>query len=40
MYPGEDGATESVIICDHVHFSHKDEWPQDCFLCPKGAGPS
>ncbi len=22
-----------------VHFSHKNEWTQDCFLSPKGAGP-
>ncbi len=39
MYLGEDGMKESVIICDHVHFSRKNEWTQDCFLSPKGAGP-
>ncbi len=31
MYLGEDGARELVIICDHVHFSCKNEWTQDCF---------
>ncbi len=31
MYIGDDGAKELVVICDHVHFSHKNEWTQDCF---------
>ncbi len=39
MYLGDDGAKELVIICDHVHFSHKNEWTKDCFWSPKGAGP-
>ncbi len=39
MYLSDDGAKESVIICDYVHFSHKNEWTQDRFLSPKGAGP-
>ncbi len=41
MYLGDDGVKELVIIYDHVDFSRKDEWTQDCFLSPKraGAGP-
>ncbi len=39
MYLGDNGLKELVIICDHVHFSHKNGWTQDCFLSPKGAGP-
>ncbi len=39
MYLGDDGVKELVIICGHVHFSHKNEWSQDCFMSPKGAGP-
>ncbi len=39
MYVGDYGEKELVIICDHVHFSQKNEWTQDCFLSPKGAGP-
>ncbi len=39
VYLGDDWAKELVIICDHVHFSHKNEWTQDCFLSPKAAGP-
>ncbi len=27
------------VICDHVHFSHENEWTQDCSLSPKRAGP-
>ncbi len=34
-----DGTKELVRICDHVHFSRKNKWTQDCFLSPKGAGP-
>ncbi len=36
MYLGDDEAKELVIICDHVHFSGKNEWTKDS---PKGAGP-
>ncbi len=36
---GEDGVKELVIICDHIHFSQRNEWTQDCFLSPKGAVP-
>ncbi len=39
MYLGDDGMKEMIIICDHVYFSHKTGWTQDCFLSPKGAGP-
>ncbi len=39
MYLGVDGVKELVIICDHAHFSCKNEWTQDCFLSSKGAGP-
>ncbi len=39
MYLVDDGAKELVIICDHVYFSHKNEWTQDCFLSPRAAGP-
>ncbi len=39
MYLGHDEAKELVIICDHIHFFPKNEWTQDCFLSPKGAGP-
>ncbi len=39
MHPGDDGVKELVIISDHIHFSRKNEWTQDCFLSPKGAGP-
>ncbi len=39
MYFGDDGVKELVIICDHVHLSHKHEGTQDCILSPKGAGP-
>ncbi len=38
MHLGDDGVKELIIICDHVHFSHKSEWTQDCFLSSKGAG--
>ncbi len=38
VYLVDDEVKELVIICDHVHFSHKIEWTQDCFLSPKGAG--
>ncbi len=34
----DNGVKELVIICDHAHFSHKNEWTLDCFLSPKGAG--
>ncbi len=30
MYLGEDAAKELVIICDHVHSSHENEWTKDC----------
>ncbi len=30
MYVGDDGTKELVIICDHVHFSRKSEWTNDC----------
>ncbi len=36
LYLGGDGTKELVKICDHVHFSHKNEWTQDCFLSPEG----
>ncbi len=39
MYLGEGGAKELIIICNHVQFSHKNEWTQHCFSSPKGAGP-
>ncbi len=39
LYLGDDEEKELVTICDHVHFSHKNEWTQDCFLSHKGAGP-
>ncbi len=29
MYLGDNGAKELVIICDHVHFSRKNEWTKD-----------
>ncbi len=35
----DSGAKELAIICNHTHFSHKNELTQDCFLSPKGAGP-
>ncbi len=38
MYLGEAEVKELVIICDHIHFSHKNKWTPDCFLSPKGAG--
>ncbi len=38
-YLGDDGAKELVIICDHVHFSGKNEWTEDCLESPEGAGP-
>ncbi len=31
MYLGDDGTKELVIICDHIHLSHKNERSQDCF---------
>ncbi len=31
MYLGDDGVKELVLICDHIHFSHKNEWTQDCY---------
>ncbi len=31
MYLGDNGGTELAIICDHIHFSHKNEWNQDRF---------
>ncbi len=39
MYLGDDGAKELVIICDHVHYTCKNERAQECFLFPKGAEP-
>ncbi len=39
IYLGDNGMRELVIICDQVHFSHKNEWTQDCVYSPKGAGP-
>ncbi len=38
MYLGDDEAKELVIICDHVHFSHKSEWTQTAFSLLKGQG--
>ncbi len=38
MHLVDDGAKELVIICDHVHFSHKNEGTQDSLCSPKGAG--
>ncbi len=38
MYLADDGAKDSVIFCDHVHFSHRNEWTKNCFLCPKEVG--
>ncbi len=38
MYLGDNGVKELAIICDHSHFSLKNEWTQDGFLSPKGAG--
>ncbi len=35
MNIGNDGAKELVIICDHVHFSNKNDWTSDCLLSPK-----
>ncbi len=26
LYPGDDEAKDLVLICDHVHFSHKNKW--------------
>ncbi len=31
MYLGDYGVKELVIIPDHIHFSHKNEWTHDCF---------
>ncbi len=31
MYLGDDGAKESVVICDYVYFSLKNVWTQDGF---------
>ncbi len=39
IYLGDNEAKELLIICDHFHFSSKNEWTQDCFLSPKGAEP-
>ncbi len=39
MYLVDNRVKELVIIYDHVHSSHKDEWIQDHFLYPEGAGP-
>ncbi len=39
MYLGDDGAKELVLICNHVHFFHKNELTYNCFLSFKGAGP-
>ncbi len=36
---GDDGLKELIIICDCGYFFHKNEWTEDCFLSPKGAGP-
>ncbi len=36
LYLGDDRVKESVIICDHVHFSCKDEWTQDYSNLLKG----
>ncbi len=38
MYLDDDRVKDLVIICDHVHFSHKNERTKDCLLSPKGAG--
>ncbi len=35
VYLSHDGAKELVIICEHVHFSHKNKWTYDCVLSPK-----
>ncbi len=32
VYLGDDGVKELVKICDHVHFSHKNEWTKDCII--------
>ncbi len=34
MYLGDDGAKEFVVVCDYLHFSHKNKWTEDGFLCP------
>ncbi len=31
MYLGDDEVKELVLICDHVHFSCKNEWTKNCF---------
>ncbi len=38
MYLGDDGMKELVIICDHIHFSHKNEWTASCLLKGRGHG--
>ncbi len=38
MYLGDEEAKELTIICDHVHFSRKNEWTQDCSSLLKGRG--
>ncbi len=39
IYLGDNGVKDLVIICDHIHFSHRNEWTQDCLWSPEGAGP-
>ncbi len=39
MYLGDDEVKEWVIICDHIHFSCKNEWTKDCISSPEGVGP-
>ncbi len=36
-YIGDDEARELVIICNHFHFSSKNEWTKDCVQSPKRA---
>ncbi len=38
MYLGDDGAKESVIICEGIYLSRKNNRTQACFWSPKGAG--
>ncbi len=38
IYLSDDGLKELVINCDHVYFSHENEWTQGCFYSPKEAG--
>ncbi len=39
MHLGDDGAKELVIIRDHVHFFHENEWTRDCILSSREGGP-